>query len=288
MQHLRFALAILFSFQSFASSSAPEITVFTQTAKPQQIFKVLTFPARVESKVDAVVRSESDGAVTEILKPLGSNVKRGETVAILRHTDPVYEYAPVAVLSSVSGVISDVAVTKGSLVNKGDAILTITDPTQLRIKIEVTAQDLNFVHRGLSGDLLLPGRATPVSIAVSGVSPAIDPMLGTATAELTVISKKAAIASGMVGRVQFQVNRREGFLLPDYAVVYQGDKTFVRLVKDGKANKVPIQLGERHQGQVEVVTGLSANDVVIDRASRFVNDGAVVKVDSSTAETKHE
>lgn len=287
MQHLRFALAILFSTQSFASS-APEITVFTQTAKPQQIFKVLTFPARVESKVNAVVRSESDGAVTEILKPLGSHVNRGETVAILRHTDPVYEYAPVAVVSSVSGVISDVAITKGSLVNKGDAILTITDPAQLRIKIEVTALDLNFVHRGLSGDLLIPGRPTPVAIAVSGVSPAIDPMLGTATAELTVISKKAAIASGMVGRVEFQVNRREGFLLPDYSIVYQGDKTFVRLVKDGKASKVPVQLGERNQGQVEVVKGLSAEDVVINRASRFVNDGAIVKVDSATAETKHD
>src|SRR5207253_1515153 len=113
--------------------------------------------ARVESRVNAIVRSEAAGAVTKIVKPLGSRVRRGETVAIIKHTDPVYEYAPMAVVASVSGVVNEVHVTNGSLVNTGDPIVTVTDPAQLRVVIEVAALDLGMVRSGLKGDLFIPG-----------------------------------------------------------------------------------------------------------------------------------
>ena len=265
--------------------TAPAVTVFTEKAAKKSIFNVLTFPARVESKVNAVVRSEAGGAITKIVKPLGAQVQRGETVAIVKHTDPVYEYRPMAVVASVSGVVSDVHITHGSLVNKGDAIVTVTDPQQLRIMVEVTASDLPLVNRGLKGELNIAGLAEPVEAEVQGVSPAIDPMLGTATCELHVLGLAAKrVVAGMVGRVQFKVNQRDGFMLPDYAIVYRGESTFVRLVKDGKSVKIPVQLGERRQGQVEILRGLSVGDIVIDRASRFVADGAPVQVDQTAHE----
>lgn len=275
-------LALLYFLLPLSALAAPlpPISVFVGKASIQPIYNVLTFPARVESRVNAIVRSEAAGAVTRILKPLGSHVRRGETLAIIKHTDPVYEYAPMKVIASVSGVVSEVQVTVGSLVNSGDAIVTLTDPHQLRVVIEVAALDLAAVRAGLKGELIVPGLATPLVAEVQGVSPAIDPMLGTAGAELKVQNAKQIVA-GMVGRVQFKVNKRDGFLVPDFAIVYRGDDAFVRLVKDGKAVKVPVKLGERRQGQVEVLKGLSEGDVVVNRASRFVADGAAVQVETA-------
>ena len=158
--------------------------------------------------------------------------------------------------------------------------MTVTDPNQLRVVIEVAAADLHSVVPGLKGELTIPGLAAPLIAQVRGVSPSIDPMLGTASCELQVLDAKQ-IVSGMVGRVQFKVNERQGYMVPDYAIVYRGESTFVRLVKDGKANKFPVKLGERRQGQVEILNGLKPGDEIVDRASRFVTEGESVKIDSS-------
>jgi multidrug efflux pump subunit AcrA (membrane-fusion protein) len=274
---------------SLAAIPAPvaptAVSVFTETAKTQAIYNVLTFPARVESRVNAIVRSESEGAVTKVVKPLGSRVRRGETVAVIKHTDPVYEFAPMNVVASVSGVVNEVHITPGSLVQKGDSIVTVTDPAQLRVIIEVAALDLRAIHAGLKGELTIPGMNDALTAEVAGVSPSVDPMLGTAGCELHVsAADQNKIYSGMVGRVQFKVNQRQGYLIPDSALVYRGDSTFLRLVRAGKSVKIPVKLGERRQGQVEVLTGLTAGDVIINRASRFVADGAEVKVESATHE----
>ncbi|MGZ3723028.1 MAG: hypothetical protein ACXVA9_08870, partial [Bdellovibrionales bacterium] len=136
------------------------------------------------------------------------------------------------------------------------------------------------VRAGLKGDLAIAGIASPLIAEVQGVSPSIDPMLGTASAELKVADAKQIVA-GMVGRVQFKVNQRQGYMVPDFAIVYRGEEAFLRLVKDGKATKVPVKLGERRQGQVEILKGLAAGDVVVNRASRFVSDGAAVQVETA-------
>lgn len=278
---------LLFSFTAWgaAAPTAPApISVFTEKAAAKPLFNTLTYPARVESRVHAVVRAESDGAVARIIRPLGSRVRRGETIAVVKHTDPVYQYAPLNVIASVSGVINEVNVTPGSLVNKGDAIASITDPDQLRIIVEVAAPDIRSIRAGLKGELTVSGVAKTISAEVQGLSPSVDPMLGTATCELKVSSAdQKTIVPGMVGQMQFKVNQREGFLLPDYAIVYRGNSTFVRLVENGAVKKIAVAIGEKRQGQVEVLSGLKNGDEVINRSSRFVTDGDAVQV-----ETAHE
>src|SRR6185437_9730544 len=166
-------LILLFFAGSAMAAPQPPVSVFTSKAAIQPIYNELTFPARVESRVNAIIRSEAAGAVTQILKPLGSRVRRGETVAIIKHTDPVYEYAPMKVIASVSGVVSEVQVTLGSLVNSGDPIVTLTDPNQLRVVIEVAALDMPAVRAGLKGELVVAGLPLPLVAEVQGVSPSI-------------------------------------------------------------------------------------------------------------------
>lgn len=277
-------LASLLLPQAYAATAPAPIQVFTEKASAHSIFNILTYPARVESRVNAVVRSESDGAITKILRPLGSKVRRGEVIAVIKHMDPVYEYAPLNVIASVSGVINEVNVTLGSLVNRGDPIASITDPKQLRVIVEVAAVDLRSVQDGLKGSLKIPGIPDSITAEIQGISPSVDPMLGTATCELKVASAdQKKILPGMVGSVQFKVNQRRGFLLPEYAVIYNGDETYIRLVENGKAKRVPVKIGEKRQGQVEILSGLKEGDQVIDRAARFLADGDAIQV-----ETTHE
>lgn len=272
---------IFISGWSGYAATAPA-TVFTAKASPQAIFNILSFPARVESRVNASIKAESDGFVSEIVKPLGSRVRRGDTIAIIKHTDPVYEYAPLNVRASVAGVVNEVNVTPGSLVNKGDTIASVTDPNQIRVIIEVAALDVRSMSRGLTGDLTISGMAQTITTHIHGISPSVDPALGTATCELTIsAADQKLVVPGMVGRVQFKVNQRAGFMLPDSAIVYRGDSTFVRLLENGHSKRVAVKLGEKRQGQVEVLTGIKNGDEIINRASRFVGEGEAVQVETA-------
>jgi len=279
----RFAILCLALFGSATADASPApVPVFTEKVQPGELYSVLSFPARVESRVNAVVRSESDGIVSEIFKPLGSKVQQGEKIASIKHTDPVYEYAPLVVRAPVSGIVYLVSVTPGSLVNKGDAIVSVTDPEQIRLVIEVAALDVHSIHQGLKGEFAVSGIARALHATVQGVSPAVDPMLGTASCELTVdLADRKLIVPGMVGKMQFKLNQHHGIVLPDNAVFYRGDKTFVRVVEDGKAKRVAVSLGERKQGQVEILSGLHTGEVVIDRSSRYLGDGDAVQIEAA-------
>ena len=55
---------------SVASAPPPIPVVTTEKAKLSNLSDSLTYPARVESRVNSVIYSESDGVVTHIIRPL--------------------------------------------------------------------------------------------------------------------------------------------------------------------------------------------------------------------------
>ena len=99
--------------------SKPQATVFARTVKSEELFDRLTYPARVTPKVSTTILSETDGIVSKILAPLGQRVRKGQKIMTIRHTDPVYEYAPTPVFAPMSGVVSSVEVTRRHSSRKG-------------------------------------------------------------------------------------------------------------------------------------------------------------------------
>lgn len=259
----------------FEKSNIPKVLV--GAAKRVSLYDVLTYPARVEPKVNANILSETDGVVTKVLTPLGTKVAARARLFVLKHTDPVYQYAPVIVTAPVAGVISQVDVSEGTLVTKGQRLATVTDPSRIRIAIEAAAADLAMLHPGLEGKLKINGR-DDVTVRVRGISPFVDPATGTATCQLDA---ESAVAPGLVGQVIFQVNERQGFTLPEHAVVYRGANTFLRVVEAAKAKYVPVTLGKRSRGSIEILKGLSEGAQVIERASAFIADGEQVEAEGA-------
>ncbi|MCB0404642.1 MAG: efflux RND transporter periplasmic adaptor subunit [Bdellovibrionales bacterium] len=258
--------------------------VFVTQAEKKEISDLLSYPARITSKVNATILSESDGVVSKIMKPLGSVIKRGDEILRVQHTDPVYQYAPVQVISPVRGVVSAVDVTEGSQVKQGQKLAAVTDPNKTLVTIEVAAADLSTIHPGLKAELKVPGRKTPIAVAVSGVSPFVDPATGTAGAELEFISGPAQLPPGAMGRVYFKVRAHAGFQVPEDAVVYRGKKTLLRLVEDNKAKLTPVELGPIRRGLVEIQNGIQEGNTVVVRASQFIADGEEVTVQENGAQ----
>jgi multidrug efflux pump subunit AcrA (membrane-fusion protein) len=280
---LRSAFAVsLIGASAFARPHAgappPAPVVFAKAIQASEVFDSIIYPAKLISRVNATLLAESEGVVQEIKKPLGTRVKVGEPVFTLTNPDPVYTYAPFAVLSPVAGIVSQVAITQGSRVSKGQRLGSITDPAQVHAYIEVTVSDLAAIHTGMKGLLELHDVREPVDITVAGISPLIDPATGTATAELKIVDKRKTPPPGLVGRVRFRARLHKGFELPESAVFYRGEQPLVRVMNGDKAVFRTVRLGNARHGKFEILEGLKSGDTVVLRSNTFIGDGEAVTV----------
>lgn len=279
------ALALLGGPSVFATvDKTPPAVVSVRKVSATELFDLLSFPARITPRINTNLLSETDGIVTQILAPLGQRVSKGQKILSIRHTDPVYQYAPAAVVAPVAGVVSALEVTEGTQVERGQRVASVTDPNRVSIQVEVPALDLRLLSKGMSGEFRVSGREQVVPVRIRGVSPFVDPGTGTATCEIEIDSKAdpsaqtTIIMPGVVGRVAFKANKRKGFQIPDHAISYKNDEPFARVVEEGKAKRVAVKLGVKQQGLVEILEGLKENQMLVERASRFVADGEAVTV----------
>lgn len=260
-------------------------SVFTHLALAQEIFEILVYPARVEPKVHAAVLADADGVVTAIHAPLGTRVRAHQPLVTVQNIDPAYRYAPMTVLSPLSGIVGHVDVTVGSRVSRGDKLFLVTDPKQVRVTIEVASHDLEFVTAGLMGELKIADSDLPARLRVKGVSPYVDPMTGTAACEIEILSTPAGfrMTPGLIGRASFKANVHRGIVLAESAITYRGKTPFVRIVTTGISHHVQVSLGHKQSGFVEILKGVKPGDDVIERSSGFVADGERVLAEKAPA-----
>jgi multidrug efflux pump subunit AcrA (membrane-fusion protein) len=285
------ALGFNFPFNSVAFASVQKKPVVNVRAlELSEMADTLTYPARIEPRIRAAVLAEAEGVVSRIMAPLGSQVKAGAVVLVLRNTDPVYQYSPMQITSPVSGIVSSIEVTEGSRVNRGEKLALVTDPTQLRLVVEITAQDMAMMHAGLEGQMLVPGSKTgeTINVRVKGVSPFVDPATGTASCELEFSAAHKTphslnLMAGSISRVSFRTNIRKGLSIAESAVTYRGSQAFVRVIENSKAKYVAVVLGRKQGDVVEIVSGLKRGDQVVERTSAYISDGEAVEIEASAS-----
>ncbi len=285
------SLSVWMAGTAAANETAPEAkapVVMTETAQVVEIADAITYPARVTTKVKATVFAPAEGIITKIHAPLGAQIRAGATLMAIKNTDPLYEYVPIAVETPVTGVVSALEVTPGSKVARGQALATVIDPKQTGLVVEVPAADLPSFVKGLKGQFsfAMAGEQKPMETEVSGISPLVDPLTGTATAELVFGKAAPIVPPGAIGKVLFAINKRQGIQVPEQAIVYRGKDTLVRVVAEGKAKMVPVQVAATRKGLTEVISGLLAGSAVIVRASGFVADGQAVVVQNAEVAKK--
>ena len=292
-------LAAILILSSIAAKASPggdqkdTTVVFTEVVAPKDSFEKLVFPAQISSKVNAKFVAQGDGIVTQINKRVGSAVNHGDTLVVLRNTDPSFSYAPLKIRAPISGIVSSLDLSVGSEVSKGQFLGSLIDPTSWKIALEVPVSDLSKIQTGEVAKFNMSGLDQALDVVVVAKAPVVDPTTGTGRVELEFSKGAASSANaktttnqawvGQVGKVEFQSNARKSFLLPQDAVVYRQGKQFLRKVlsKDEKtktAQFVEVKLGPNFGENVEISTGLSEGDEIILRASAFVADGQEVKV----------
>ena len=147
-----------------------------------------------------------------------------------------------------------------------------------RLKLVFTVPEIaiNAMHVGAPLEVSVapfPGERFPGEVYF--VAPSLDPRNRRLTVKALIPNPDRRLRAGLSTTVHLEVSRRDDVLtVPESAVVHDVAGTFVwRLAEDGTAERVPVQLGLRRPGQVEVADGLAPGDRVVTAGTNKVAAG---------------
>jgi len=162
-------------------------------------------------------------------------------------------------------VITNRSVKVGDLVTTTKPLFKIEDLEHLEAEIHIPEQDFLKVRSGQEAELLVdafPGRSFRGS--VERVNPVIDSQSGTAEATIDIRNPEGLLRPGMFVRVRVVTDvHRDTLIIPKEAVLIQGDRKAVYVVRDGTAREIFIRTGFQDSDRVEILEGLNPEDSVI-------------------------
>jgi HlyD family secretion protein len=155
------------------------------------------------------------------------------------------------------------------------------DTSAVLAKIHVAQQLAQQMRVGDAATITVPGVDDPVAAKVSLISPALDPGSTTVEIWLRVDNKKGTLKVGtpvhasIVGR---QVP--QALTVPSSALLsaQDGSKSVMTVGADGAAHSKPVTVGITDDGRVQIISGLTAGDMVITSGNYALEDGTKVKV----------
>jgi membrane fusion protein, multidrug efflux system len=192
------------------------------------------------------------------------------------------------VLAPFAGRVGLRQVSVGALVQPGTVVTTLDDIS--RVRVEFSVPEL-FVARVRVGSPVVARSGAFGDRRFEGRVAVVDTRIDTATRTIRVISEfdnaDEALKPGLFMTVDIELERRNGALLiAEEALDPIGDRNFVYVVRENRARRVEVRLGQRMPGEVEVLSGLSAGDpVVVQGIQRLRNDAPVRVVETRTRPT---
>jgi RND family efflux transporter MFP subunit len=185
-----------------------------------------------------------------------------------------------SVKAPFAGIVSARPASLGDVVSPGTELVTIIDPSSLRLEALVPSDQIAQVKPGASVHVSIRGVQGEVVGRVDRVSPSADPVTRQVSIFVSVPNREGRLIAGLFADGRVHTATRKGVVIPLSAVDETGAVPLVTRIRDGKAERVPVELGIRQLDteQVEVVKGVSAGDVLILGSARSVASGTPVNV----------
>jgi len=179
-----------------------------------------------------------------------------------------------------TGIVGLRQISPGAYVKAGDDVVRLENLSFVKLDFRVPEMYLSQIKPGQ--DLTIRVDAYPDDAfrgKIYALEPAVDEKTRTVVVRAQIPNAQNKLRPGMFARVNVLLSTRpNAIVIPEQAIWPQGRDTFVFRVVDGKAMLTKIELGVRRPGEVEVLKGLAANDVVVTDGQIKLKDGAPVMV----------
>lgn len=184
------------------------------------------------------------------------------------------------------GMISSRSALLGNVVSTGTELFRLVRQERIEWQAEVDARQLAQIQAGQTARLTLPSGKS-VEGRVRLASPTLSLQTGRAIVYVQLPAGSGAQA-GMYASGTIEQAATPALTLPESALVLRDGRSDVYLFR-AEGNTVArrrVETGRRHEGRVEILSGLEAGAQVVASGGAFLSDGVTVKPAQAATEEK--
>ena len=184
-----------------------------------------------------------------------------------------------------SGVVTSTFVKEGDMANPGMPLLSIEGASKLLVTAMVSENDIVAIKKGMLVRVLVKSSNKTLSGTVTEVSISTANSGGQYLVKINLDKTDSSILSGMFVNVQFpiendtKVEQTDQTLVLKTALIQKGQLNGVYTIGSGNVAILRwLRIGKDYGDQVEVLSGLAANESYIISAEGKLYNGALVQV----------
>lgn len=228
----------------------------SELQRAEELFRQGTGPAR--SREQALAKLQADDASSQLARA---------------------QLEKQVLSAPFDGVLGLRKVSVGDLVQPGKDLVNIEQIDTLKLDFRVPEMYLPTVRVGQPLQVALDAFAgRKFTGEVYAIDPLVDVNGRAVVIRARVPNPDRVLRPGLFARVELTLTvNPNAILVPEQAITTVGQDMFVLRVVDGRAKMTRVRTGNRRNAEVEVVEGLTADDVVIVAGQR-VRDGSAVRV----------
>jgi HlyD family secretion protein len=213
-----------------------------------------------------------------------AKARLGTATARLAEIEAMIAYATLT--APFDGIVTYRSVDPGDLVQAaggskgGETLLRVAQVNKLRVVTHVPERDAVWLDVGDAVELefdAFPGKV--FSGKISRTAGALNGSTQRMQAEVDLDNSDGKLLPGLYGRAKISLEKRPGALvLPAGAVRFGQGPSHVYVVVGSTVRHQPVTIGLDHGDWVEVLSGLSGNEQIVNGMIGRLPDGAVVTV----------
>ncbi|WP_151703433.1 efflux RND transporter periplasmic adaptor subunit [Nitrincola alkalilacustris] len=216
-------------------------------------------------------RIEYERAANLLERNVGSENERDNRLAQLRINEAEVELArtrlaKTTIRAPFDGVTGLRMVGPGDFVNAGQDLVELTDFKEMKLDFSIPERNLTDVRTGQSIAVVvdaLPGQR------FEGEIYAIAPSASSGSHNLRVRARvpnpDLLLRPGLFARIEILIGEDDqALMIPEEAIIPQNREFFVmRMNDENQVSLIPVTLGTRQFGKVQIASGLDAGDVIV-------------------------
>lgn len=193
------------------------------------------------------------------------------------------ELANYQIKAPFSGRVGFRNISVGALVTPGMDLVTLDKLDVMQLDFSVPEVFLGRLSPGLMlnattaayPDALFSGEITTIGTRV-------DPVTRSVSVRADLDNADGRLRPGMLMEVIVQQRVRDTVVIPEAAIEPSGDRHFVMLIEQSEGStrlaRREVAIGERRNGEVEILEGLTANDLIVFHGLQLARDGQETKL----------
>lgn len=267
------------AYASLRAAPAPlpsGMAVSVSKAKSACFADTVELVGAVVPRNEILVRPSGEGLqLSAISVEAGDTITSGQLLAKLAPPNGS-QHGTIEIDAPSKGIVLAAPTVIGATVSaRGEPLFRIAADGDLDLSAEVAAKDATRLAVGQTAKVKLPGLDDAPG-RVRLVASTVDPSTQLGTVRIA-LEHDPQMRVGAFGRAMVDVANSCGVSIPLSALLFDPDGPVVQVIRDDRIETRRVSIGLFGSSSVEIRDGLSAGDVVVQRAGAFLREGDRVR-----------